>query len=465
MNISDVQDAIKGGKSADDVAADFTQTIIERNSEINAFLNTETLFRADTPTDHPLNGVPIAIKDVLMTKGHTTTAGSRMLENYTATYDAHVVTELKRAGATLLGKTNCDEFAMGASNENSAFGPVKNPVNTEYVPGGSSGGSAAAVASDMCVAALGSDTGGSIRQPAAFCGIVGLKPTYGRVSRYGLIALCSSLDTIGPFTHNVKDAATVLETIAGFDPRDMTTAPLEVPKYTQHLEEDIKGLKVGVPKEFFVDGMDSGVEKATRAAIKKLESLGAEIQEVSLPHTKYAVPTYYVILPAEASSNLARFDGVRYGVRTTTKESPEYAMDKLLDQYLSSRANFGAEPKRRMMTGTFVLSAGYADQYYKKAQAVRAMMKQEMDDVFQAVDILVSPTTPTTAFKFGERMDDPVQMYLSDVMTSSANITGIPAISIPSGTANDLPVGFQIMGKAFDEQTILRAAHQLEAAL
>lgn len=465
MTIADIQKNIEGGATPEQIAAEFSQTVEAKDHEINAFLSRDVVMADASRSGKTLYGVPIAVKDVIMTKGIKTTAASRMLEHHVAVYDAHVVEQLKDAGATIFGKTNCDEFAMGASTEQSAFGPVRNPVNPAYVPGGSSGGSAAAVAADLCVAALGSDTGGSIRQPAAFCGLVGLKPTYGRVSRYGLIALCSSFDTIGPITNNVTDAAIVFEAIAGYDHRDATTIPSEVPRVTEQLSQSIEGLRVGVPKEYFVEGMDSEVEQLTRAMMKRLESLGAVLVDVSLPLSKYAVPTYYVILPAEASSNLARFDGMRYGTRYRS-ESPESGMSRLWDAYSSSRAKFGPEPKRRMMIGSFVLSSGYADQYYKQAQYVRAKMKQEMDDVFKTVDVMVSATTPTPAFKLGERVEDPLKMYLADVLTSPANITGIPAISIPSGvTREGLPVGFQIMGKPLDEATMLRVAYQLEQAL
>lgn len=469
MTIREFQEARTNGATISELLQRYEQNIQKRNPELNAFLTT-TFDTARVkarqldgkPINHALCGVPLAIKDVILTKGVRTTAGSKMLDHYTASYDAHVMGELTACGAITIGKTNCDEFAMGASNENSAFGPVHNPLDLSRVSGGSSGGSVAAVAADLCIAALGSDTGGSIRQPAAFCGMVGLKPTYGRVSRFGLIALCSSFDTIGPITKTVEDAAILLESIAGFDPHDMTTVPEEVPAYASNLQRDLHGLKVGIPKEYFVDGMDPEVEGCVRKAIAQLEQLGAASVEVSLPHTQYAIPVYYVILPAEASSNLARFDGMRYGMRDNSKDSPESTMDRLLDTYLSSRAHFGSEPKRRMMLGSFVLSSGYADRYYHQAQKVRTRIKEEFDAVFQDVDVLVAPTTPRTAFKIGEQVEDPLKMYLEDIFTCPANIAGLPAISIPCGTASGLPVGLQIIGRPLDELTVLQVAYQFE---
>ncbi|MBI3120090.1 MAG: Asp-tRNA(Asn)/Glu-tRNA(Gln) amidotransferase subunit GatA [Candidatus Kerfeldbacteria bacterium] len=467
MTIREFQEARKNGATISELVTQFQRKIEEKNPQLNAFLTTtfeQAQTRAQTldqqSIDHVLCGVPLAIKDVILTKGVRTTASSKMLDHHTASYDAHVIEELNAHGAIMMGKTNCDEFAMGASNENSAFGLVRNPFDLKRVPGGSSGGSAAAVAADLCVAALGTDTGGSIRQPAAFCGVVGLKPTYGRVSRYGLIALCSSFDTIGPITKTVEDAAILLDTIAGYDSHDMTSVPNEVPSYASHLQRDLRGLKIGIPSEYFVDGMNLEVEQRIRDAVKQLERLGVEPVEVSLPHTKYAIPVYYVILSAEASSNLARFDGIRYGTRST--DSPESAMDRLLDTYLSSRSHFGPEPKRRMMLGSFVLSSGYADRYYHQAQKVRAMIKEEFDAVFQNVDVLVAPTTPATAFKLGEQVNDPLKMYLEDIFTCPVNIAGLPAISIPCGTASKLPVGLQIIGKPLDELTILQVAYQFE---
>jgi aspartyl-tRNA(Asn)/glutamyl-tRNA(Gln) amidotransferase subunit A len=405
----------------------------------------------------PLGGVPIAIKDVMVTNGVRTTAGSKILGNYIPPYDCTAVARLEAAGAVILGKVNCDEFAMGSSNENSAWHPVHNPLDLSRVPGGSSGGSAAAVAANMAVAALGSDTGGSIRQPASFCGVVGLMPTYGRVSRYGLIAFASSLDHIGPLTTTVKDAAIVLKTIAGRDPMDATSADLPVPDYVSELEKPVRGLKIGVPKEYFGEGLDVEVRNAAEAAIQKLAKLGCEVVPISLPHTKYAVPTYYVVATAEASSNLARFDGVRYGYRAKDART-------LSEMYRKTRDHgFGAEVKRRIMLGTYVLSAGYYDAYYLKAQKVRTLLARDFEEAFKKVDAIVTPTCPTPAFKLGEKVDDPLAMYLADIYTVTADLVGIPGISIPCGETNEkLPIGLQILGKHFDEATILRVAQGVE---
>jgi aspartyl-tRNA(Asn)/glutamyl-tRNA(Gln) amidotransferase subunit A len=407
----------------------------------------------------PLAGVPVGIKDVLVTSGVRTTAGSKILGNYVPPYDCTAVARLEAAGAVVLGKLNCDEFAMGSSNENSAWKPVHNPRDVSRVPGGSSGGSAAAVAADMAIATLGSDTGGSIRQPASFCGVVGLKPTYGRVSRYGLIAFASSLDHIGPLTKTVKDAAIVLRTIAGRDPMDSTSAELPVPDYVAELDKPVKGLKIGVAKEYLGEGLDAEVRKAIEAAIQKLASLGCEIVEVSLPHTKYAIPAYYLVATAEASSNLARFDGVRYGHRAAGVRS-------LSDMYRRTRdEGFGAEVKRRIMLGTYALSAGYYDAYYLKAQRVRTLLTRDFEEAFKKVDAIVAPTSPTAAFKLGEKVDDPLAMYLADIYTVTANLAGIPGISIPCGqTREKLPIGMQIFGKHFDEAAILRVANAYEKA-
>ena len=408
----------------------------------------------------PLAGVPVAIKDVMVTKDVRTTAGSKILGNYVPPYDCTAVARLEAAGAVMLGKLNCDEFAMGSSNENSAWKPVHNPRDLSRVPGGSSGGSAAAVAADMAVATLGSDTGGSIRQPASFCGVVGLKPTYGRVSRYGLIAFASSLDHIGPLTKTVKDAAIVLRTIAGRDPMDSTSAELPVPDYVAELDKPVKGLKIGVAKEYFGEGLEPETRKAIEAAIQKLASLGCEIVEVSLPHTKYAIPAYYLVATAEASSNLARFDGVRYGYRASGVRS-------LSDMYRRSRDHgFGAEVKRRIMLGTYALSAGYYDAYYLKAQRVRTLLTRDFEEAFKKVDAIVGPTCPTPAFKLGEKVDDPLAMYLADIYTVTANLAGIPGISIPVGRSKgNLPIGMQIFGKHFAESTILRVAGAYEKAV
>jgi len=403
----------------------------------------------------PLAGIPISIKDVLCTVDADTTAGSKILEGFRSPYDATVITRLRAAGAVFVGKGNTDEFAMGSSTENSAFFPTRNPWNTTCVPGGSSGGPAAAVAAGEAICGIGSDTGGSIRQPASFCGIVGLKPTYGRVSRYGLLAFASSLDQIGPFTRTVEDAAIVLEAIAGHDPRDSTSSPVEVPRFRDGLRSDLRGVRIGVPAEYFVDGLESGVESAVSTAIDEMKSLGAEIVSISLPHTKYALATYYITAPAEASANLARFDGVRFGFR---KDEPT-----IRELYEQTRGEgFGSEVKLRIMLGTYALSAGYYDAYYVKAQKVRTLIKQDFDAAFTSVDVIVAPTSPTTAFPIGERIDDPYQMYLTDIFTIPANMAGIPGISVPCGFSNGLPVGIQFLGPAFDEVTMLGVAHVYE---
>jgi aspartyl-tRNA(Asn)/glutamyl-tRNA(Gln) amidotransferase subunit A len=405
----------------------------------------------------PLAGVPVGIKDVMVTRGVRTTAGSKILGNYIPPYDCTAVARMEAAGALVLGKLNCDEFAMGSSNENSAWRPVHNPRDLSRVPGGSSGGSAAAVAADMAVATLGSDTGGSIRQPASFCGVVGLMPTYGRVSRYGLIAFASSLDRIGPLTKTVKDAATVLRTIAGRDPMDSTSAEVPVPDYVAELEEPVRGLKLGVAKEYFGDGLDAEVRRSVETAIQQLAKLDCEIVPVSLPHTEYAIPTYYIVATAEASSNLARFDGVRYGYRAQDARTLSEMYRRTRDQ------GFGTEVKRRIMLGTYALSAGYYDAYYLKAQRVRTLLTRDFEEAFKKVDAIVTPTSPTAAFKLGEKVDDPLAMYLADIFTVTADLAGIPGISVPCGeTKENLPIGLQILGKHFDEATILRVAHNYE---
>jgi len=407
----------------------------------------------------PLGGVPVAIKDVMVTAGVRTTAGSKILGNYIPPYDCTAVARLESAGAVVLGKLNCDEFAMGSSNENSAWKPVHNPHDLSRVPGGSSGGSAAAIAADMAVTTLGSDTGGSIRQPASFCGVLGLKPTYGRVSRYGLIAFASSLDHIGPLAKTAKDAALVLRTIAGRDPMDATSADLPVPDYVAELEKPVRGMKIGVAKEYLSAGLDPQVRKAVEDAIQKLAGLGCAVVEISLPHTEYAIPTYYLIATAEASSNLARFDGVRYGYRAEGVRTLSEMYRRTRDQ------GFGAEVKRRIMLGTYALSAGYYDAYYLKAQKVRTLLTRDFEEAFQKVDAIVTPTSPTAAFKLGEKVDDPLAMYLADIYTVTANLAGIPGISVPCGkTSENLPIGMQIFGKHFDETTILRLAHAYERA-
>lgn len=404
----------------------------------------------------PLLGVPMALKDLLSTAGIVTTCGSRILQGYHPPYDATVYARLRDVGAVLLGKLNMDEFAMGSSTENSALGITANPWDLATVPGGSSGGSAAAVAAGEAAFTLGSDTGGSVRQPASLCGVVGLKPTYGRVSRFGLIAFASSLDQIGPLTRTVEDAALVLSVIAGQDPLDSTSAPVDVPGYLALLGEDLRGLRVGVPAEYFVEGTEPGVEAAVREGIAQLERLGAELVDVSLPSTGYALSTYYIIAPAEVSSNLSRYDGVKYGYRSTDGED-------LIETYLSTRdQGFGAEVKRRIMVGTYALSSGYYDAYYLKAQKVRTLIKAEFDAAFERCDVIASPTSPSVAFKIGSRTADPLAMYLSDVFTIPASMAGIPAVSVPCGFSDGLPVGMQLIGRAFDEATILRAAHAYE---
>ncbi|HWZ44311.1 MAG TPA: Asp-tRNA(Asn)/Glu-tRNA(Gln) amidotransferase subunit GatA [Candidatus Saccharimonadales bacterium] len=400
-----------------------------------------------------LAGLPVGIKDVMVTKGVRSTAGSKVLENFIPPYDCTAVARLEAAGAIILGKLNCDEFAMGSSNENSAYGPVRNPRDRSRVPGGSSGGSAAAVAAGTAVATLGSDTGGSIRQPASFCGVVGLMPTYGRVSRYGLIAFASSLDHIGPLTRTVKDAALILHCIAGRDPLDSTSANLPVPDYAQEMEKPVHGLKLGVPKEYFAEGLDAEIRAAVEAAIAGLQRQGCEIVHISLPHTSYAVPAYYVIATAEASANLARFDGVRYGYRSANPRT-------LSELYRRSRDEaFGTEVKRRIMLGTYALSSGYYDAYYLKAQKVRTLITRDFEEAFTRVDAILTPTTPTPAFKLGEKTDDPLAMYLADIYTVTGDLAGVPGISVPCGkTAAGLPIGLQILGKHFDESTVLRVA-------
>jgi aspartyl-tRNA(Asn)/glutamyl-tRNA(Gln) amidotransferase subunit A len=407
----------------------------------------------------PLTGVPALIKDNMCTKGIRTTCSSRMLENFVPPYDATVVERLKEAGMVMVGKTNMDEFAMGSSTENSALFITHNPWRLDRVPGGSSGGSAVGVAAGEAIYALGSDTGGSIRQPAGFCNVVGLKPTYGRVSRYGLVAFASSLDQIGPLTKDVTDSALVMNVIAGYDPRDSTSANYPVPDYTKSLIPDLRGFRLGVPKEYFVEGMEKGVEKVMRTAITKLEELGAKIEEVSLPHTMYALAVYYIIAPSEASANLARYDGVKYGFSYQNGDSMWDAMEK------TRQFGFGPEVKRRIMLGTYALSAGYYDAYYLKAQKVRTLIQREFEEVFEKFDALITPTSPTVPFKIGEKVDDPLQMYLSDVCTLPINIAGIPGLSVPAGFANGLPVGMQIIGKPFSEETLLRIGFAFEQAM
>lgn len=406
-----------------------------------------------------LAGIPVAIKDNICVSGEETTCASKILKGFKPPYDATVVRKLKDAGAVLMGKVNMDEFAFGSSCETSCYGPTRNPWNLEMIPGGSSGGSAASVAADEAVMALGSDTGGSIRQPAALCGVVGLKPTYGRVSRYGLIAFASSLDQIGPITKDVTDSALLLSVIAGYDEMDSTSVDLPVPDYSKSLIKDVKGLRIGVPKEYFIEGLDKEVGEAVRSAIRLYKDMGASIVDISLPHTEYAVSTYYIVGPAEASSNLARFDGVQYGPRAEGSKD-------LIDMYTRTRsAGFGEEAKRRILLGTYCLSSGYYDAYYLKAQKVRTKIKEDFEKAFKLCDCIVTPTAPTPAFKIGEKSDDPLGMYLSDIYTIPANLAGLPAISIPCGfSSGNLPIGLQILAKAFDEETIFRAAYSFEQA-
>ena len=459
----------KGEVSAGEIVKAYFQRMAVVESKVKAYITParkDALTKEADDLDYklrgwrktmPLTAMPIAVKDNICTEGVKTTCGSRMLEGFVPPYDATVVSRLKAQGYFLIGKTNLDEFAMGSSTENSAFGPTRNPWNLACIPGGSSGGSAAAVAADLCVAALGSDTGGSIRQPAACCGVVGLKPTYGRVSRYGLVAFASSLDQIGPITKDVRDAALMLQAIAGHDPLDSTSADVPVPNYQKALKFNLRGMKVGVPMEFFAEGLDPEVELAVRTAIIKLQELKAEIRVISLPMTPYAVATYYLIATAEASSNLARYDGVKYGYRAAKEKG-------LLETYMKTRQEgFGPEVKRRIMLGTYALSAGYYDAYYGKAQAVRTLIKRDFDEAFKDVDVIVTPTMPTPAFKLGEKVQDPLQMYLSDIYTISVNLAGVPAIVVPCGfSSGKLPIGLQVIGRPFEEDKIIRAAYAYE---
>lgn len=469
-NIESVRHAIAAKKlSARELAGEFYKRIEERNSELNAYL-TLSPERAHSQADKidamvaaggplpPLAGVPIAIKDVLSTRGVRTTCGSKILENYVPPYDATAVERLEAAGAVILGKTNCDEFAMGSSNENSAYGPVRNPEATDRVPGGSSGGSAAAVAAGLAVAALGTDTGGSIRQPGSFCGIPAMMGSYGRVSRYGLIAFASSLDRIGPFASNVRDVAAILKVIAGRDSNDSTSTTAPVPDYQTEIEKPVRGMRVGIPKDYFGKGMDDGVRKKIEAGIGLLEKLGCQLQEIRMPHTDFAIATYYIIATAEASSNLARYDGVRYGLRVDD--------DSLVSMYRKTRgAGFGAEVKRRIVLGTYVLSAGYYDAYYLKGQKVRALIARDFRDAFMNVEVIVTPTSPVPAFQLGERTADPLQMYLADIYTVTGSLAGVPGLSVPCGKiCGKLPVGLQIFGPAFGESNVLRLAHAFEQA-
>jgi len=458
---------VRGEVSSREVTEAFLERIEEVETRVRAFVTVDAegalaaadaadarLRSGDRPS--PLTGVPIAIKDNICTKGLKTTCSSRILEGYIPPYDATVVKALRRAGAVIIGKANLDEFAMGSSVENSAFYPTHNPWDLDRVPGGSSGGSAAAVAAGEAPCALGSDTGGSVRQPASLCGVVGLKPTYGRVSRFGLVAFASSLDQIGPITRDVRDAALLMDVIAGHDPLDATSADVEVPEYTASLEGGVRGLRIGVPREYFGSGLEPGVEEAVRKALDVLADLGAEVEECSLPHTEYALSAYYIIAPAEASSNLARYDGVRYGYRAAGAED-------LLGMYgRTRREGFGEEVKRRIMLGTYALSAGYYDAYYLKAQQVRTLVRRDFEAAFERFDLLAAPTSPTVAFGIGQKIDDPLQMYLSDVCTVPVNLAGVPALSVPCGLSDGLPVGLQLMGRPLDEATLLRVAYAYE---
>ncbi len=468
--IDAAQEALKTKKiSARELAAEYYKRIDARNHELNAYLTlsqerafaqadrVDALVAADKPLP-PMAGVPIAVKDVISTRGVRTTCGSKILENYIPPYDATAVQRLEAAGAVILGKTNCDEFAMGSSNENSAYGPVRNPEAPDRVPGGSSGGSAAAVAAGLAVVSLGTDTGGSIRQPGALCGIPAMMPSYGRVSRYGLIAFASSLDRIGPFATNVRDISTVLQIIAGRDANDSTSTTAPVPDYRAETEKPVKGLRIGIPKEYFGAGMDAEVRKKIEAGIEVFRKLGCELREIRMPHTDYAIAVYYIIATAEASSNLARYDGVRYGLRVDG--------DSLLSMYRKTRgAGFGAEVKRRIVLGTYVLSAGYYDAYYLKGQRARSLIAQDFRDAFTKVDAIVTPTSPVPAFKLGERTNDPLQMYLADIYTVTGSLAGVPGISVPCGkVCGKLPVGLQIFGPPFGEGRVLQLAQAFQKA-
>jgi aspartyl-tRNA(Asn)/glutamyl-tRNA(Gln) amidotransferase subunit A len=471
LTIHELRDLIRSGEvSPVEVVQNYLDRIAALDDRVQAFnrvTGQAALSRADEYRKRratgsalpPLAGVPLAIKDVICTKGVPTTCSSRILEGFVPPYDATVADKLRAAGALFLGKTNMDEFAMGSSTENSAFRTTRNPWDLACVPGGSSGGSAAAVAADMCAGALGTDTGGSIRQPGGFCGIPALKPTYGRVSRYGLVAFASSLDQIGPMTKDVRDAAILLGAIAGHDPLDSTSAEVPVPDYEAALTGDIRGLRIGIPAEYFIEGMAPEVEAAVRGAIATMEGLGAISIPVTLPHTAYAIATYYLVATAEASSNLGRYDGVKYGYRTPTSAH-------LIEMYLKTRREgFGPEVKRRIMLGTYALSAGYYDAYYLKALKVRTLIRRDFTQAFERCDLIVTPTSPTAAFRLGEKADDPLQMYLADVFTISANLAGVPGMSVNCGfTGAGMPIGLQLLGKPFDEATILRAAHAYEQA-
>ncbi|WP_322924906.1 Asp-tRNA(Asn)/Glu-tRNA(Gln) amidotransferase subunit GatA [Paenibacillus campi] len=468
LSLNEIHNRLHAGDlSVTDLVNQAFQTINERDDKIQAYLtlDEEGALRQAKVMDERLSaggergllfGLPVGVKDNMVTEGLRTTCASQFLRNYDPIYDATAVEKLRTADSVIVGKLNMDEFAMGGSNENSSFMPVRNPWNLDYVPGGSSGGSAAAVAAGEAYFTLGSDTGGSIRQPASYCGVVGLKPTYGLVSRFGLVAFASSLDQIGPITKNVEDSAYVMQAIAGYDAKDSTSAKVDIPDYISALTGDVKGLKIAVPSEYIGEGVDPAIKDAIMSSLQVLEGLGAEWEEVSLPYTEYAVATYYILASSEASSNLARFDGVRYGVRADNPAN-------LLELYHRSRSEgFGAEVKRRIMLGTYALSSGYYDAYYLKAQKVRTLIKQDFDNVFTKYDVIIGPAAPTTAFKLGSQVDDPLTMYLNDILTIPVSLAGVPAISVPCGFVDGMPVGMQIIGKAFDEQTVLRVAHAFE---
>jgi aspartyl-tRNA(Asn)/glutamyl-tRNA(Gln) amidotransferase subunit A len=501
--------------SCEALVSSFLETINERNDELNAFTSVDDEgamnharyldSQRERGNARPLSGLVLAVKDNICIRGFPVTCGSKMLENFDSLYDATAIARLREAGAIFIGKTNCDEFAMGSSNETSHFGPVKNPVDADYVPGGSSGGSAAAVRAGMCHAALGSDTGGSVRQPSAFCGTVGLKPTYGRVSRYGLVAYASSLDCIGPIANSVEDVATILKTIAGKDDSDATSADVAVPDYPRALdgapEDLVEGLRIGLPEEYFAEGLDPEIERMVKAQVEALADAGAQVEEVSLPHTEYGIATYYVLATAEASSNLARYDGIRYGHRADLEETKAEIQERrseLKDAIASARASgdeeraeelvaeleeersvldalytrtrtegFGEEVKRRIMLGTYALSSGYYDDYYQKAQRARTLIRNDFDRAFEDVDVLVTPTTPTPPFQLGEKTEDPLEMYLNDVYTVTANLAGIPGLTVPIGSHPDephLPVGLQLLGSHFDESLLFRVGRAVEAS-
>jgi aspartyl-tRNA(Asn)/glutamyl-tRNA(Gln) amidotransferase subunit A len=468
LTIHELQEKIKNGSVS---ATQITESVFSRidavEERVHSYIRLikEEAFAAATKADEnikkgeirSLTGIPIALKDIVCTKGIPTTCGSHILHNFVPPYNATVVEKLTAAGAVFTGKANMDEFAMGSSTETSYFGPTRNPWDLERIPGGSSGGSAAAVAADECIASIGSDTGGSIRQPAALCGIVGMKPTYGRVSRFGLIAFASSLDQIGPFTKDVEDCAIMMNVLAGHDSRESTSVPAEVPDYRQFVGRDIKGWKIGIPKEYFVEGIDQEVNAAIKKTIEVIEQCGGQCVEISLPHTQYCLAAYYIIAPAEACSNLARYDGVKYGHRAAEVRD-------LLDMYKKTRMQgFGAEVKRRIMIGTYALSAGYYDAYYKKASQVRALIKKDFEEAFKKCDVILTPTTPTPAFKIGEKTDDPLQMYLSDIFTISTNLAGIPGISVPCGfTSGGLPIGVQFLAGHFEEGKLIQVASAYE---